>query len=96
MTGVAWYWAGLVGVGLICVASTGMLRRLWSAQPGVVQIDAMQLSRVWVVPWALCIGLGDQRIWLCRDEVAPGQWAGLLRFLELHAPRQALGLSISS
>ncbi len=96
MSWVAWYWMGLVGVGLVCVASTHGLRKLWSNEARVVQLDAMNLSEIWIVPWALYIRTVDEHLWLCRDEIPTAQWAGLLRLLKLHGPRQAVGLSISN
>ena len=94
MAWVAWFWVGLTGVGLVCVAATTVLRSLW--QSGQRVADVGEPVAVWIMPWAVCIKADQQQHWLCRDEVPAGQWAALLRHVRTHVPHQAVGLSLSN
>ena len=95
MAWVGYYWLGLTGIGLVCVASTLWLRSKWRIPNGFLEFDADQLQRVWIMPMAVYVETSTERCWMFRDEIGPAQWAALLRALHAYVPRQAVGFNIS-
>lgn len=96
MMWVAFFWAGLAGVGLVCIASTALLRRHLCWQIQRIHIVAEELTGLWQLGGWLCIHTDDRNIWICRHELPAGRWAHLLAYLIREVPRQAVGLRISS
>jgi hypothetical protein len=94
MAWVAWFWCGLTGVGLVCIGATPMLRSLGQSYDRVVELSAP--TKVWIMPWAICIESDHGRQWLCRDEVPPAKWAAVLRYVRMYVSHQAVGLSLSN
>ena len=95
MAWVGFYWLGLTGIGLVCVASTAWLRHEWEVAHGVLEFELGRLQRVWILPFVVWVETPTARCWMFRDEVGPAQWAALLRGLHAHAPLQAVGFNIS-
>ena len=95
MAWVGYHWLGLIGIGLVCVASTAWLRHRWKVPRGLLEFDVDQLQRVWILPFVVWVETPAERCWMFRDEVGPAQWAALLRGLHAHVPRQAVGFNIS-
>ena len=98
MAWVGWFWLGLAGVGLTCVAATRWLRVLWHTPTRTLTLAPEAIKQVWVSAYAVAIVSREHPapVWLFKDECPPARWASLLRFLYRHAPVQALGLSTSN
>ena len=92
---VAATWFGLTGIGCVCVAATRWYRAVMCGRVREFNVDACAMRSLWSAPWAVCVDSGAGPQWLCRDELAPGAWAQLLRWLYQTVPNQAVGFSIS-
>ena len=99
MMWVAFFWLGFMGVSLVCIASTGLLRHQMSRLINPVQrvlLDEADLCGFWQLGAWLCVHTRQSSLWIMRTELQPGQWAVLSAYLIQHSSRQAVGLRISS
>ena len=92
---VCWFWFGVLGAGLVCIAATRWLRECRRRGEIVLELPADQLVQVWALPQVLRVQLTQGHCWVWRDELPLSEWRRLRRYLRINLPGQALGLSIS-
>ena len=79
---------------LLLVANTRMARSALSTTRINLVLEEGQWHQVWMCQFALCV-VGQETLWVFRDELPTHEWAKLRRYLRIYTPRKPWGLSIS-